>query len=366
MTDITMTSRGLRAIGAIMGKDLVDAFKNKDILSVLGTIVFLIALYYFLPLMWVGGEAQRVRLYDAGGSPVAEALDSSADFRIFSYDDQQTMLDDLAIASYDSGELGLVVPPHAAQNLADDQPLQLDGYLLHWVGAKNAQAIRANTERALSAQLGVPVTIDLDEHTVASRPDSMGRSVFSAIALTLIFTLAGIMVAPKLMLEEREARTLDVLLVSPASYAQILLGKALTALLMALLASVAVIIVNQAIIMQWWLVILAAICGTLFSVAVGLLLGLLFESKQQLTLWSMILFQPLLIPVFLTIMVDLIPAGVLRAFRFIPPVALSYVVRQALTPSAPLSAWGADLALVVGVTVLLLGIAVWLVRRADR
>ncbi len=118
--------------------------------------------------------------------------------------------------------------------------------------------------------------------------------------------------------------------------------------------------------MQWGLLALAAVWGTLFSVAVGLLLGLLFENKQQLTLWLMVIMQPLLIPVFLSVMVDLIPPAVIRVFQFVPPVALSNVIRYALTPSAPFSAWAADFALVVVSTVGLLAAAVWIVRRTDR
>jgi ABC-type Na+ efflux pump permease subunit len=368
MTINTNQPSATRTIGAIVRKDLGDAFKNKEILSVLGTVVFLIALYYFLPLLTSDMDRQRIRLYDASGSEstVSQALNASGQFRVFDYEALPVMLDDLAIASYDGRELGLVVPAAADHLIADGEALVLDGYVLHWVSAGEAQTIQSDVEAALSQQIGQPVQVNLAGHTVFSRPDSMGRSISASFALTLIFSLVGIMVAPKLMLEERSARTLSALLVSPASYLQIVIGKALVALVITLLAAGVVIAVNNFIIVQWGLIAIAALCGALFSVAVGLLLGTVFETQQQLTMWTMIIIQPLLIPVFLTIMVDIIPAAAIQIMGFIPPVALSYVVRASFAGQIVLADVLPKLALVIGSTVLLLAINVALIRRMDR
>ena len=61
----------LRIIWAIARKDIVDAIKNKTVLSVLGSVVFIVVMYKFLPYLDGGSELPNLLLYDAGESALA-------------------------------------------------------------------------------------------------------------------------------------------------------------------------------------------------------------------------------------------------------------------------------------------------------
>ena len=95
-------------------------------------------------------------------------------------------------------------------------------------------------------------------------------------------------------------------------------GKALAGVFYCLVTAAAVFAFNAALIVHWGLAILAAIFGSLFTVSLGLLLGSIFENKQQMTLWGFLLLNVMLVPAFLSIMTDLLPRAVTDLIRWVP------------------------------------------------
>ena len=97
-----------RIIWAIARKDIVDAIKNKTVLSVLGSVAFTVAMYKFLPYLDRGEELPKLLLYDAGSSALTVQLEESPQLRLYTYDRQEQM--QRAVTRADNLELGLVFP----------------------------------------------------------------------------------------------------------------------------------------------------------------------------------------------------------------------------------------------------------------
>jgi ABC-2 type transport system permease protein len=178
--------------------------------------------------------------------------------------------------------------------------------------------------------------------------------------------MVGVSLVPNIMLEEKDTKTLDALLVSPAKPVHIVLGKAATGLFYCLSGMAVAYAFNLALINQWWLAILAGVSGSAFTVALGLLVGSTIGNRAQLMLWAWVLLIPLLVPTFLSVMKDVLPAGLLSAFQWIPTVALSKVLRLSFSNRAPLATFGPELALIAVWTLLVLVAVIWVVRRSDR
>jgi ABC-type Na+ efflux pump permease subunit len=75
------------------------------------------------------------------------------------------------------------------------------------------------------------------------------------------------------MMAEKQGRTLDVILVSPAGESHVVIAKALTGMVYCLIGGAVAMAVNHNIIVHWWLAILGVVCFSVFAVAVGLALG---------------------------------------------------------------------------------------------
>lgn len=101
-------------------------------------------------------------------------------------------------------------------------------------------------------------------------------------------------------------------------------------------------------------------------VFIGLLLSSLVEIRQQLGIWIFGLQFLLLIPVFLTILDDLLPVSVQRVIYYIPTVALSRVLRISFSDQLLQGNLVPDLAIILGSTLVLLVAVAWVVGRSDR
>jgi ABC-type Na+ efflux pump permease subunit len=184
--------------------------------------------------------------------------------------------------------------------------------------------------------------------------------------MAFVLMMIGIIMPPHLMFEEKQARTLDVLLVSPASAWHVVLGKALVGLFYSFVGIGLTYALNRALITQWWLAILVALCGALFAVSLGLFFGVALDNRQQLMIWSWVLFIPLFLPMMLSLMEGLLPETLIRIFRWVPSTALFNVIRLSFADQAPLGSFAPQLLWVLFWAGAALSVIVWLVSRQDR
>ena len=201
---------------------------------------------------------------------------------------------------------------------------------------------------------------------VYNRPDSTGIGVPAGTSILFVLTMLGLTLVPHLMLEEKKNRTLEVMLVSPASAGHLAAAKALTGLFYTLLGAGIALAINRDLVVHWPLAIAALVAAALFLVAIGLWLGLRIEDRGQLTLWAMILVVPLLIPVFLVLMTPLIPAAVTEALSFIPTVVIFNLLRTSLADPISIGSALLGLAWVSAWVLAALALVAWQVRRQDR
>jgi ABC-type Na+ efflux pump permease subunit len=365
MTILRLTGRdNLRVVGALASKDIVDVLKNRSTLGSILAVIFLVVFYWFLPAIEQGDLLPRAVVYAPGDSALVDQLENNPELDLVVAGSQDGM--EGYVAGEDLVVLGLVIPPgfEAAPETAG--PTVLDGYVAHWAGDEEVLETQAFFEEQLSDLTGRPIQIDLAGHTVRTRADSTGLAFRAALSLIVPIIMIGLTLTPQLMIEEKRTKTLDVLLVSPATAGHVTLGKAMTGLFYCLVSSVIILLIYGYLVAHWWLVILAMVCGSLLIVGLGLLLGTILEQQGQLRLWTFVMFQPLLLPIVFSIMSELLPAGLLKAMNWIPTVALFNLIRISFAEIADPAQYGPQLALLAGSAALLLATVAWLVGRSDR
>lgn len=328
------------------------------------SVLFVILSYRCLPLLESDDILPCLAVYDAGNSGLVAMLDDEPAFDVFEAVSQEQMVRYLGMKDY--VVVGLVVPADWSQQVAADGPLRLDGYVVHWASATAAAEQRDWFEQQLGVLLDRTVEINLEGHTVYTEEDSRGMAFLAALTLVLAVTMTGVVIVPHILIEEKRSKTLDALLVSPATGGQIVLGKALAGLFYCLTASALVLALNATLVTHWGLAALAVASGALFAISLGLLLGSLLQMPQQLMLWSWVTIPPLLITVFLSTMDDLLPAGLIAVIEWVPTVALARVLRVSFAERAPLAQFTPELAVILGSAAVVLAAVAWVVRRSDR
>jgi len=342
----------LRIVWAIAAKDVGEGIRNKTILGNIVAMVFLVLFYRFAPVL-EGDDLPRLIVYDQGHSRLVIEMENSDQFKFYELSSLDRV--ELFVGEASEVRLGLVLPDGFDQALADGQPPVLDGYVAHWASRSEAAEIQAFFEGQLAELSGQAVRINM-ENVVYHQVGWGGFSFLTALGGVVALVLMGTTVT-HLMLEEKQAKTIDALMVSPASAGQIVMGKAVAGLVYCLTASSMVFVFNAVVVVNWGLLVLATICGALFTVALGLLMGSLFETRQQMTMWGFVLISVLLLPVFMVIMGDILPDVVAVNLRWFPTVALSRVMQMSFSDSAPLGQVVTNLATVlVGAVLILMGV----------
>ena len=287
-------SRNIRIILAITGKDILDAVKNKTILSVLLSALFLFGFYILFPLL---EQEDIIDVYAAGGSTWIPPLQDSSPFKVNTFETQEAMK--YRVSRRGEQELGLVLPTGFDQEVASGGPVKLQGYLLNWISDQHARQLISQVETQVAGVVGAQVSISVER--LFMLPNTTGTALSRAVGTLLLIVFCGLMVVPILMLEEKRTRTLDALLVSPASSGQITTGKALAGLFFCLLGFSLASLFNSPMILQWSLVILAGVGAALFCLSLGLFLGAIVDNNQQMRLAANLLIFPLVIAIFISL-----------------------------------------------------------------
>ncbi len=351
----------LRLVQAIASKDIVDAFRNRTILLNLIFTLVIIVIVKLAPTLWKPGRID-ITVYELGSSNRIADLESDPDIRVSrtsSFEAFMELMDD-----GDEGPLGLVISENFDEMLDSGEVPEINGYLL-WGNRASADALGEKVEGRLAEAFGSEVEIHI-LGTIYPEPGAMGSVRTLSLILVVGLFYIGMLTLPQLMIEEKQARTVETLLVSPASIRQVVTGKALAGMTIVLSVAILLLAFNWVYVINWWLALMGLLSGALLSVGLGLLMGLLFENRQQLNTWTMIIFQPLLIPLFLSVIDPLFPEGVRQALYWIPTAALSLLFRYSFTNGATMVQILGSLGVVVGSALLVFALVVWKIKGMNR
>jgi hypothetical protein len=358
---ITNIGNSLRIIWAIAAKDIVEAVRSKAMLAVQLSVLFIIVFYRMIPVLLANADAPTVLAYDAGHATLVDKMQNSQAIEVHTgYRSEAHMKQRLA--NGDMPELGLVIP--ADYDASEKAVMQ--GYVMHWVDETQAIELKQAVEDKISHLAGSSVSIELAETPVYLQPESRGLGLLTAQGMCYAIIMIGISLMPHLLLEERRNKTIAVLAISPASPMHITIAKAVAGLFYAIVGVSLAFALNAHLIVQWWLAVLAACCGSLFTIGLGLFLGSLGETRQQTMIWTWGMAAPLFVPMFLSVFDDLLPGWLVAALQWTPSVALLNLLRVSFSNQAGMALVGPRFISILGCTTLVLALVAWRLRQADR
>jgi ABC-type transport system involved in multi-copper enzyme maturation permease subunit len=356
---------GLQIVWAIARKDIWDALSNKLVMTLLITVGLMVSIPRLFPLV-IEPPYTTVVVYDADDSMLLLALDESDSFRVQRAESIEELEEIIGDFEFGLGpELGLGIPGDFNQILEAGGQSELEGYI-NWANRKKAAQLQSDFEDRISDMLGAPVHIQLGDHFVyPALTSSLTLGIFTTTSIAVVI-IVGILLVPNLIFDEKQTKTMDALLVSPANIGQVVLGKALAGWFYLLLTSIVLFLVNWTGVVHWELAILFTFCSGLFSIAVGLIFGSFFQSQQEVTGWTSAIVL-LLLGTILVGMMDLeLPTWLQSMIPWVPSVTMSEIFRASFSGSGEIHHFWAKLSSLVGVSSVLYGIVIWKLRRLDR
>lgn len=349
-------------VAAITRKDVVDAVRNRYLLTALITPLFVAVLFRVLLPGANPRNLLTIVVHDSANSTVVAALRQA----------QEMSVVDAPSADATASEVqkrkavgGLVVPANFdADVIAGKQP-QLTVYINNGKTVFEQAAFRRLLDQHVKAAVKQPepvrlVWIDVDK-SATEQSGVAGGLAQMLLPLLLIMTLGmiGAMVVPLLLVEEKEKRTLDFLLASPASLKEIVTGKALTGVVYTVLIAGLLLFVNRQFVGNWLWTSLTILLGLVFVVAIGLFLGSILNNTMQVNTWSSSVLLALLAPSFPSLG---LPAVLDTAMRFVPTYYLSEALKLSLSGHGFSRIWG-HLTVVLVCTAIAFAASAWALHR---
>ncbi len=203
----------------------------------------------------------------------------------------------------ESADLGLVIPAgfDAAVLAGRSPPLSV---LLPSTIGVNGAYVNSAVDAALRrlANQPAPATIEREQAVADGGEelifDRIGPAPYFVLTSTLfLVVMVALFAVPIILTEEVEKKTLDAL-VLVASYADVVVAKALVGLVYTGVATVIMLALTRSHIVQPLPFGLALLALSVALMGVGLLIGELFRSANQLNTWSSVILIPFLGPVY--------------------------------------------------------------------
>lgn len=354
-------SENMRIVWALTSKDLIDGLKNKNVISLIVISLLVAILYRYLPALEDSGPPGLL-VYDEGDSALVEELWDSPAVKFYTYESAEDMR--YYLTNGDTPELGLILPQDFDQSVAEGSLPELQGYALEVFNDGKILELKRYMEDELESLLALPVTVAIERIPLV--PESHGITIMTSMGFVFVSLMVGMMVIPHMMIEERQENTIDVLMVSPAGSAHIIAAKALTGLIYSALVLLIALAFNWSLIQHSWLFLLSGLLGALFSTAIGILLGVKIENRQQLMLWSWAALIPLFLPMLLSLMDDLFPDWAIQIMRYVPSSAMLRIFRTSMASTAPAAYFVPQSIVIIASAALFLLIDIWLIRQLDR
>jgi len=355
----------LYIIGSIAVKDILDAIKNRFVIYQIIAVSIILFSIKGLGLI-LESPATQVFIFDPGGSDLARVIAESPGFDTrpaVSLLDLQSAISNMGFGL--GAELGLEIPPDFDAQLENSNQPVLQGYV-SWANRNKAAQIQAEMEAALLDLTGKNIIVNLDGNIITP-PGDVGLfvGIVTMFAVTIILTI-GIILVPSLVIEEKQDRTLEALLVSPASIGQVVAGKALAGTFYILVTALIVYLVYWSGIYNWGVTLLFVIGAVLFSVSLGLLFGVLFERQEEMTGWLSLVGVTITGTIFIKLMNLDLPALLDQLLSWLPPVALASIFWSSFSSQVDYQQVFFSFTVVVIFAGFLFGFIVWRLRQFDR
>jgi len=260
----------LPQILVLTGKELLWGPKNFVFIM---AVVTPIVLSFMVTAMFGGlfADQPRLGIYDEGDSQLTLSALNSTAFKAGEYLTAEEMIQDARRGAVD---MGIILPAGFDSAINAGQTVQIDAYIWGESLVKNrtilgvAMASMVRTISGHNLELEITPVVIGDEESVPWE-----ERLLPLIVLMGIF-LGGTMLPATSIINEKQKKTINALMVTPASLGDIIISKAIMGVMISFAMGVLVLVINQAFGTHPGLLVGVLLMGAVMAVEAGLLLGI--------------------------------------------------------------------------------------------
>jgi ABC-2 type transport system permease protein len=287
-----------RHIAVLLGKEFTLGPKGfLFLLAIVGPVA--LSLVVTLVFGSLFAHEPTLGFADEGASQLALLIEEQTSIDSKRYDDAAVLKRAVEEGAVDGG---IVIPEDFDDTVLQQDRIEIPIYIWGESLAKDRAILTATVADLVREVAGRKVQVNVDVVAVGDMEEiSWSDRLFPLIVLVTVF-LAGFLLTGASLLDEKEKKTIDALMVTPTTIGEVFCSKGLTGIIIAVVMGLIILAMNQALGSQPALLVLLLFLGALMAATLGLILASLlsdvpaFFATMKLT--GILLYAPAIVYMF--------------------------------------------------------------------
>ncbi len=288
----------LKRVGIILGKDLIHGPKNFIFILVIVAPV-LISLLLSLIFGTLFSETAKLGIADEGDSQLVTMAEGLSSVRVLRYSGDSELKEAVERGSLD---MGIVLPAGFDDSVARGEEVKINAYVWGESLAKNRTILFVTIDSLVRDLTGQEVPIEIDTITLGDEKSIPWNDRLLPLIVLMAVFLAGVFVPATSLIEEKEKKTLEALVITPTSVIDVFAAKGVFGLVLSLFMGIVILVLNQAFGSNPFLLVMVLFLGAIMAGEIGLICGALIKDVTTLfAVWKtggILLFGPAIVYMF--------------------------------------------------------------------
>jgi len=259
-------------------------------------------------------------------------------------------------------DMGLVLPDNFDSSVIQGKETELTAYVWGESLAKNRTILQVTVADLLRKMAGQEAPVEIEAITMGDEEIIPWNDRLLPLIVLMAVFLSGLFLPATSVINEKEKKTLDALVITPTSIEEVFMAKGLLGIILSLFIGVVVLVLNQAFGVQPLLLVMLLALGAIMAGEIGLICGALIKDVTTLfAVWKsggILLFGPAIIYMF-----PQIPQWIGRIFP-------TYYLLQPIVDISQRSGNWSDIALnvfiLIGLDLILIGVVTLVLKRTKQ
>lgn len=348
----------LKRVRILLGKEFLHGPKNYIfIFSVVAPIV--ISLFFSLIFGTLFSEKPKLGVVDEGSSqlvPMTQELDSLVTKEYATVSEMKQAVESGAV------DIGIVLPPGFDSSVMQGERVEITAYVWGESLAKNRTIIGVTIADLVRELTGQEAPIEMEAITLGDGEIIPWNDRLLPFVVLMAVFLGGLMLPATSVVNEKEKKTLEALVITPTTIGDVFLSKGILGFILSLFMGILILVLNQAFGTEPLLLTLVLALGAIMAVKLGMILGAFVKDFTTLfAVWKfggILLFAPVFVYLF-----PQIPEWIGRIFP------TYYLIQPIVEISQRGGGWpdiATNVFILVGLDLILIGVVMFALRRTKQ
>ncbi len=345
----------LRRVGVLLGKEFFQGPKNFFFVFAV-VIPIVISLVISLVFGTLFADEATLGIVDEGNSQLVTLLEASSSVTSIEYDESSELKEAVAEGAVDGG---IVLPQDFDSSVLRGDEVKIPIYIWGESLAKHRTILTVTVTNLIRELAGQEAPVEIEAVTLGDQESIPWNDRLLPFIVLMTVMIAAVALPGSSLLAEKEKKTVDALVITPATIGEVFLAKGLLGVILGVLMGVVILLLNQALGSQPGLLVMLLFLGSIMAAGMGLLVGSiakdLISFYASMKIFGIILYAPGIVYLF-----PGIPQWIGKVFP------TYYIVEPIVEISQRGGGWpeiAADVVVLIGLNIVLIALVAFAISR---